>query len=194
MFSKDPLKFFHGAYTIFSIYRGKDRSEPTAERHEITGNVVQQARKCIEFLNAETYTVFDKTANQPNQLKYPQRALQEAVVNSLVHRDYEIDQPVRITVFIDRIEVYSPGSLPRAIDREKFLKGQATPYWRNQSLAYFFNKLQLAQAEGQGIPTILRTMKEEGCPPPIFEIEPESLVCILPSHPRHVLLKEINCT
>jgi len=192
MFGKDPLKFFNGAYAIFSIYRGKDRSEPTAERHEITGNVVQQARKCIELLNAETYTVFDKTDNQPNQLKFPLRALQEAVVNSLVHRDYEIDQPVRITVFIDRIEVYSPGSLPRAIDKEKFLRGQATPYWKNQSLAYFFNKLQLAQAEGQGIPTILRTMKEEGCPSPIFEIEQESLLCILPSHPRHTLLKEIH--
>lgn len=192
MFGKDPLQFFNGAYAIFSIYRGRDRSEPTAERHEITGNIVQQARKCIELLNAETYTVFDKTDNQPNQLKYPLRALQEAVINSLVHRDYEIDQPVRITVFIDRIEVYSPGSLPRAVDKEKFLKGQATPYWRNQSLAYFFNKLQLAQAEGQGIPTILRTMKEEGCPTPIFEIEPESLLCVLPSHPRHTLLKEIH--
>lgn len=192
MFGKDPLKFVSGAYVVFSIYKGKDRSEPTAERHEITGNLVQQARKCIELLNAETYTAFDKNDNIPNQLKYPLRALQEAVVNCLVHRDYEIDQPSRITVFIDRIEIYSPGSLPRAVEKEKFLKGKATPFWRNQSLAYFFNKLQLAQAEGQGVPTILRTMKEEGCPSPIFEIEQESLTCILPAHPRHALIKEIH--
>lgn len=192
MFSKDPLKFFNGAYTVFSIYKGKDRSEPTAERHEITGNIVQQARKCIELLNAETYTVFDKTDNIPNQMKYPLRALQEAVVNSFVHRDYEIDQPSRITVFSDRVEIYSPGSLPRAIDKEKFLNGRATPFWKNQSLAYFFNKLQLAQAEGQGIPTIIRTMRDEGCPSPIFEIESESLTCILPAHPRHSILKEIH--
>ena len=192
MFSKDPLKFFTGSYIIFSIYKGKDRSEPTAERHEITGNIVQQARKCIELLNTETYTAFDKTDNIPNQLKYPARALQEAIVNCLVHRDYEIDQPSRITVFIDRIEVYSPGALPRAIERDKFSTGRATPFWKNQSLAYFFNKLQLAQAEGQGIPTILRTMKEVGCPSPIFEIEPESLTCILPAHPRHALIKEIH--
>jgi predicted HTH transcriptional regulator len=192
LFSKDPVLFFPGAYTIFSVYRGKDRSEPTAERYEITGNIVQQARKCIELLNAETYTAFDKTDNTPNQLKYPLRALQEAVVNCLVHRDYEIDQPSRITVFSDRIEIFSPGTLPRAIEREKFLSGRATPYWRNQSLAYFFNKLQLAQGEGQGIPTILRTMKEEGCPTPSFEIETESLTCVLPAHPRHALIKEIN--
>jgi predicted HTH transcriptional regulator len=192
MFSKDPLKFFSGAYTVLSVYKGKDRSEPTAERHEITGDIVRQARKCIELLNTETYTVFDKSDNMPNQLKYPIRALQEAVVNCLVHRDYETDQPARITVFYDRIEIYSPGSLHRAIDKDKFLQGRATPYWRNQSLAYFFNKLQLAQAEGQGIPTIIRTMKEEGCPAPVFEIETESLTCILPAHPRHSLIKEIH--
>lgn len=191
MFSKNPLDFYEGAYTILSIYKGKDRSEPTAERHEIVGNIVQQARKCIELLNAESYTAFDKTDNIPNQIKYPVRALQEAVVNCLVHRDYEINQPSRITVFIDRIEIYSPGSLPRAIDKDKFIEGKATPFWRNQSLAYFFNKLQLAQAEGQGIPTIIRTMKEEGCPSPIFEIGPESLTCILPAHPRHTLIKEL---
>jgi len=192
IFSKDPLKFFAGAYTVFSVYKGKDRSEPTAERHEITGNIVQQARKCIELVNAETYTAFDKTNNIPNQFKYPLRALQEAIVNCLVHRDYEIEQPSRVTVFSDRIEIYSPGTLPRAIEKNKFIDGKATPYWRNQSLAYFFNKLQLAQAEGQGIPTIIRTMKEEGCPTPLFEIESESLTCILPAHPRHALLKEIH--
>lgn len=192
LFSRDPLLFFHGAYTVLSIYRGVDRSESTSERHQLTGNVVEQARKAIQILNTETYTAFDKKDNLPNQLKYPIRALQEAVINSIVHRDYEIDQPTRITVFSDRIEIYSPGALPRAIDRQKFVAGKATPFWRNQSLAYFFNKLQLAQAEGQGIPTILRTMKEEGCPDPRFEIDEESLTCVLPAHPRHTLIKTLH--
>jgi len=192
LFSKDPLKYFAGAYTVVSIYKGLDRSEPTAERHQLTGNIVEQARKAIQILNTETYTAFDKKDNLPNQLKYPIRALQEAVINSLVHRDYEIDEPSRITVFSDRIEIHSPGSLPRAIDKEKFVIGKANPFWRNQALAYFFNKLQLAQAEGQGIPTIIRTMKEEGCPDPKFEIDIESVTCILPAHPRHTLIKSLH--
>lgn len=179
MFSKNPLKFFAGAYTILSIYKGIDRSEPNAIRHEITGNIVQQAHKCIELLQSELHTFFDKTNTYPNKPKYPERALLEAIVNCIVHRDYEIDQPARITVFNNRIEVYSPGSIPRAIDKDKFLNGKATPFWRNQSIAYFFNKLQLAQAEGQGIPTIIRTMKDEGCPNPVFDIDIESLTCVL---------------
>jgi ATP-dependent DNA helicase RecG len=80
--------------------------------------------------------------------------------------------------------------LPRAIDKERFLKGESHPFWSNQSLAYFFSKLQLAQAEVQGIPTIIRVMREEGCLSPQFQVGEESVTCILGSHPRHERLKE----
>jgi ATP-dependent DNA helicase RecG len=188
MFGKKLLNFFEGAYAIFSVYKSQDRSEPIGKRLLIQGTIVQQARQLIELLNAESYTVFDKTTESPNQVKYPPLALKEAVVNDLVHRDYESDQPVRVTVFIDRIEIYSPGCLPVQVDQEKFKRGQATAYWRNQSLNYLFNRLQLAQAEGQGIPTILKTMRNEGCPDPIFEFGYESVICIIPAHPRYQYL------
>ena len=110
----------------------------------------------------------------------------------MVHRDYEISEPIRITVFTDRIEIQSPGALHWGIDKEKFLAGKATAKWRNQSFAYLFNKLQLAQSEGQGIPTIFRTMQEEGCPTPIFEIGTENVTCILPAHPRHRIIQEMQ--
>jgi len=181
---------FTEAYTVLSIYRGIDRSESTAERYVFTGSIIEQAKKSIELLNSQIYTAFDKNSNKPNQVKYPIRALQEAVINAIVHRDYEIPEPIRITVFTNRIEIQSPGTLHWGVDRAKFLQGRASPKWRNQSFAYLFNKLQLAQSEGQGIPTIIRTMKEEGCPDPIFEIESESLTCILPANPRHQLIRE----
>ncbi|MDR3185060.1 MAG: putative DNA binding domain-containing protein [Prevotellaceae bacterium] len=183
---------FPYAYTVLSIYRGVDRSKSTAERYELTGSIVEQAKRAIELLNLQVYTAFDKTSGKPNQVKYPVRALQESLINAIVHRDYEICDPVRITVFSDRIEIKSPGSLHWGVDKEKFLAGKASAKWRNQSFAYLFNKLQLAQAEGQGIPTIIRTMQEEGCPAPVFEIETESLTCILPAHPRHRLIREIQ--
>jgi predicted HTH transcriptional regulator len=183
---------FSEAYTVLSIYKGIDRSEPTAERYTLTGSVIEQSKRAIELLNTQAYTAFDKTSSKPNQVKYPLRALQEAVINAIVHRDYEIPDPIRITVFADRIEIKSPGTLHWGVDKEKFLKGKASPKWRNQGFAYLFNKLQLAQSEGQGIPTIFRTMKEEGCPEPIFEIETESLTCILPAHPRHRIIRELQ--
>jgi predicted HTH transcriptional regulator len=182
--------FYPDAYLVLSIYKGVDRSESTAERYTMMGTIIEQAKKTIELLNIQSYTAFDKNNAKPNQVKYPVRALQEAVINALVHRDYETADPIRITVFSDRIEIKSPGTLHWSVDKEKFLKGKASPKWRNQSFAYLFNKLQLAQSEGQGIPTILRSMKEEGCPEPIFDIEPESLTCILPANLRHQTIRE----
>jgi predicted HTH transcriptional regulator len=44
----------------------------------------------------------------------------------------------------------------------------------------------LAQAEGQGISTIYRLLKENGSPAPIFKFGPEHDICTLPAHPRHV--------
>jgi predicted HTH transcriptional regulator len=180
---------FPDAHIVLSVYNGTDRSVPTAERHIFTGSIIEQAKKSISLLNTQVYTAFDKTNLKPNQVKYPIRALQEAVINAIVHRDYEIPEPIRITVFSDRIEILSPGALHWGVDKEKFVTGKASPKWRNQSFAYLFNKLQLAQSEGQGIPTIFRTMKEEGCPNPTFEIGTDSILCILPAHPRHQILR-----
>ncbi len=175
---------FTEAYVILSIYRGVDRSEPSGKQYSLTGSIIEQAKKTIDLLETQTYILFDKTSDKPNKEIFPKRALKEAVINAIVHRDYQMEEPVRITVFSDRIEIRSPGTLHWGIDRDKFKLGKASPKWRNQSFAYLFKKLKLAQAEGQGISTIIRTMREGGCPDPVFEIEEESVTCVLPARPE----------
>ncbi|UEM19541.1 putative DNA binding domain-containing protein [Skermanella mucosa] len=185
LFGREPHRFVPGAVGLFSVYPGTDRSDAHAHRHEIAGDLLSQVRRFQELSSNQTYTIFDKTDPvSPNVMKYPLRALYEAVGNAVAHRDYEVPDPTRITAFADRMEFVSPGPLPLGTDPEAFRQGRAGPRWRNQTLAWFFNRLQIAQAEGQGIPTILRTMREEGCPPPILEADANRVVCILPAHPR----------
>ncbi|MCX7043962.1 MAG: putative DNA binding domain-containing protein [Candidatus Sumerlaeota bacterium] len=184
LFGKEPTRYIPGAYAIYSKYHSVDRGQPAGEQKWIKGTIQAQARMLMQLLSAEALTLFDKSDPRPNQAAYPERALQEAVVNALAHRDYESDHPARVTVFMDRIEILSPGSLPREIKPEDFKTGKSFPVWRNQSLAYFLNKMRLAQAEGQGIPTILRLMDYEGCPPPIFDLRPGAVLCTLPANPR----------
>ena len=193
LFGRETQRFIPGATSLFSIYPGKDRSDPHAERHELAGTLLYQATRLHELLDVQSFTAFDKTdAEAPNAVKYPRRALYEAMGNALAHRDYEATDPTRLTVFDDRIEILSPGALPFGVDPAAFSAGQAAPKWRNQALAWFFNRLQLAQAEGQGIPTILRAMREEGCPPPDLRPGPAQVLCILPAHPRHSLLRSFR--
>ena len=95
------------------MYPGPDRSDAHSERHELAGNLLEQARRLGQLLDVQSHVVIDKESHAtPNVMKYPTRALYEAMGNALAHRDYEDHQPIRITVFSDRIEVLSPGSLP----------------------------------------------------------------------------------
>jgi ATP-dependent DNA helicase RecG len=191
LFGRNVQTHIPGAYALFSIYPGNDRSEQYAERNELAGTLTEQARRLIELLDVESYVAFDKNdRTAPNAVKYPPRALHEAMINALAHRDYEIAEPARITVFSDRIEMLSPGSLPIGVSADELRRGRAPAKWRNQCLAWFLNRLQLAQAEGQGVPTILRSMREEGCPPPTFDVNEVQVVCSLPAHPRHALARE----
>ena len=186
LFGRAVQRFVPGAFAVFSSYPGTDRSEPHAERHELAGNLLEQAYRLVGLLEQQTFTVFDKTdPGAPNTLKYPARALHEAMINAVAHRDYSLVDPTRITAFVNRIEMVSPGPLPVGVDPAHFRMGRVAPKWRNQALAWFFSRLQLAQAEGQGIPTILRSMRQEGCPPPVFETNEARVLCVLPAHPRH---------
>ena len=176
-----------------AIYTGTDRSDPHSELHNIDGHLIEQARKLRELLDIQSYGVIDKTdPRSPNALKYPQRALYETLGNALAHRDYELPDPTRITVFSDRIEILSPGSLPVGVDPQAFREGRAEPRWRNQALAWFFSRLQFAQAEGQGIPTIFRVMREEGSPAPILDPAELHVLCVLPAHPRYAVLQDLR--
>lgn len=185
LFGREPQRFIPGAFAIFSDYPGIDRTSAMARRFEIPGTLLAQARRLQELLDAEVVTLFDKTnLRAPNAEKYPRRALQEAMVNALAHRDYELVDPTRVTSYQDRIELISPGPLPVGVTLEGLRSGVVTPRWRNQALAWFLSRLQLAQAEGQGIQTIRSTMKATGCPPPIFEATEVFVSCVLKAHPR----------
>lgn len=193
LFGRTIQRFLPGAVTLFSIYPGVDRTDPHAERYELDGNLFEQARRLQELLDVQSYTAFDKTdPTSPNAIKYPKRALYEALGNALAHRDYELADPTRLTVFGDRIEIASPGPLPTGVDLKALRAGTAPPKWRNQALAWFFSRLQLAQAEGQGIPTILRSMREDGNPPPVFDSDQIRVVLTLPAHPRHTILGDLR--
>jgi len=192
VFGKSPIDFCAGAYSIFTIFEGIDKGKQQAETQWITGTVVEQAKKLIELLNIESSVAIDKNLENANQTKYPKIALKEAVVNAIVHRDYEIDQPTRVEVFADRVEIYSPGGLPFNLDKEKFMEGKAKASWRNQAFGRIFHKLNLAQHQGSGIEKIITSMRDEGCPNPLFEVDEASVTCILPAHPRHRIMRQIS--
>ncbi len=65
----------------------------------------------------------------------PVKALREAIVNSLCHRDYVNPKGNEIAIFKDRIEIYNPGQFPEEFEPEDFIKGEERSILRNPLLA-----------------------------------------------------------
>ncbi|NJL27277.1 MAG: hypothetical protein HC897_04980 [Thermoanaerobaculia bacterium] len=190
LFATNPQRFVQGAVSGLSIYPGADRATAAAQRLDLAGTILEQFRRLWLELRARAITIFDKTnLEHPNLELYPSRALLEALVNAIVHRDYSSHEPTRVTIFSDRIELHSPGGLPAGVSLAMLRRGKVTPKWRNRSLAWSFRKLGLAQAEGQGVSTIRRAMKAAGCPPPRYQATETDVTCTLFANPRALALQ-----
>jgi ATP-dependent DNA helicase RecG len=184
LFGRHPQRFIPGAFAYYSRYPGKDRAADYSERHEIVGSLLEQSDKLLRLLSQEATELVDKTnLKNPDSYRYPMRALQEALGNMLAHRDYCLYDPTRITSFVDRIEFLSPGALPQGLSIDRVRRGKVSPKWRNQSLAWIFIRLGLAQGEGQGLSTVRRELKAHGSPPPRYEADEVRVICTVKTHP-----------
>lgn len=76
--------------------------------------------------------------NMPGVSEIPEAAIEELLVNALLHRDYFVSAPIRVLMFDDRVEIVSPGSLPNHLTVEKILAGNTNI--RNPILATFVAK------------------------------------------------------
>ncbi len=108
-----------------------------------------------------------KRADRP---EYPIKAVREAVLNAVIHRDYSVyteGTPIQVNMFRDRIEIHSPGNLYGRMTVEQL--GTARPDLRNPTLAVMTESLTGAENRYSGIPTIRREMRANGLREPVFE-------------------------
>jgi predicted HTH transcriptional regulator len=108
---------------------------------------------------------------------YPYEALEEAVVNSLYHRDYSLHEPVEISIEPDGIDILNcPGpdySIPMAaIEKGDYLKSRR---YRNRRLGDFLKELELTEGRSTGVPTIQEKLAQNGSPRATFETTEDRL-------------------
>ena len=80
----------------------------------------------------------------------PEKAFREAIANALVHRTWDVNSHVRIAMFKDRLEVFSPGGLPKGITEEEYLNGQVSVL-RNPIVGSVFFRLHIIESFGTGV-------------------------------------------
>jgi ATP-dependent DNA helicase RecG len=100
---------------------------------------------------------------------YPYEAIEEALVNAVYHRSYEIREPIEVRVNPDRIEILSfPGPDPSISLKSLNAKRFVTRRYRNRRIGEFLKELELTEGRGTGIPTMRQALRANGSPPPRF--------------------------
>lgn len=156
------------------------------DNKRIEGTIAEMAEEALSFCkrNMKTRTVIDpQTGKRTDQTEYPVRALREAILNALIHRDYSIyteGTPVQINFFSDRLEIHSPGSLYGRMTVDQL--GHTRPDLRNPALAVMAETLTDAENRYSGIPTIRREMAAYGLPAPVFENRRNEFMVTLYNH------------
>lgn len=110
--------------------------------------------------------------------RIPEKAFRETVANALVHRTWDINANIRISMFEDRIEIASPGGLPSGINEDEYLHGNVSTL-RNPVLANVFFRLHYIEMFGTGITRIVNAYKTYQMKPR-FEIKDNSITVTLP--------------
>ncbi|MCR5781245.1 MAG: putative DNA binding domain-containing protein [Clostridia bacterium] len=116
----------------------------------------------------------------------PEKAFREAVVNALVHRTWDVNANIRISMFKDKIEIVSPGGLPHGITKEEYLKGKLS-ILRNPIIGNVFFRLHLIERFGTGVRRINEAYAESESKP-VFELLNNSISVILPVFEEHIKL------
>lgn len=129
----------------------------------------------------EKYYCYEKIEGSQRKKKeiVPNQAFRESLANAIVHRTWDANARIKISMFQDKIEITSPGGLPLNITVEEYLDGQVSSL-RNPIIANVFFRLDYIEMFGSGI----RRIKEayaSTLSAPDFKLFENSITVILPS-------------
>jgi len=169
--SLHPENHLPGAFIEAVHYKGLVQdSHYQIDARSITGPLDQQIDDAVSFVMKNQQVTARKTPDRVEKYQFSNRAVFEAIVNAVAHRDYSIyGSKIRLFLFDDRLEIFSPGSLPNTMSLETIELRQST---RNELVTSLLAECPVSYSEriggrkhymekrGDGVPIIIRESME----------------------------------
>lgn len=157
LFNSKPDEYIPEALIRCTRFAGNS-GRNIIQSEEIRGSIdeqVEQSYKLVQSWISRNYQL------QGTKMKFetliPEEALREAITNAVIHRKYSIAGAIKIAVYEDHMEIFSPGALPDIVNINNL--GDGTSYARNPVLIRAFRKLGLVESLGSGVRLILDSCK-----------------------------------
>ena len=171
LFCEDPYRFLRQNEITCAQFKGTDVLR-TIDRRDLRGSLPELAVEAEQFLYRHIRIGHEVIGFEGiDYWEYPREALREALINAIIHRDYSIaGGRIRIFMFDDRIEFYSPGDLLPGVTVEKMQRLESQSKLRNPVIVEAFRDLGgFIEKMGTGVQRMGRAMEEHGLPLPRFD-------------------------
>lgn len=171
-----------------AVFEGTDQAV-FRDRREFSGSLLQQLNEVYDYIDLrnQNRATFDKL-RRIDKRDYPEVAVREALLNSLVHRDYSFSASTLVSIYDDRIEFITIGGLITGINLSDIMLGVSM--CRNPKLANVFYRLALIEAYGTGMKKIMKAYENSKKMPDIETTE-NAFKIILPNLNESVGLETI---
>ena len=166
-FARNVRHFFPQAYITCLLAKGKDKVH-ILDRKDFDGGLVADIENALRFIERNTRTAYRiEGLKRQNIPEYPMKALREAITNAVMHRDWFFDGAnVFVEIYTDRIEVSSPGSLPKGLTLADLGSKSVR---RNALVSDLLHRIDFVEKAGTGIRRIRDEARAQDCPEPQFE-------------------------
>lgn len=165
MATRSPEAFLPNAIIEAVAYRGKERdANYQLDARTIAGPLDDQVNQALAFVTRNMVVSATKAPGRIDTPQYSVRAVFEAIVNAVAHRDYSMaGSKIRLFMFADRLELYSPGTIPNSMTLESMDLRQST---RNELLSSLLSRCPvdasrpdlgrqfMMDKRGEGVPII----------------------------------------
>ena len=176
VFGTEPTEFLASGSIEAACYRGtRLSSDDLIHAEQLAGPVSDQIDAGIAFVARFMQAPSDKRPSNGDDVPYDLDAVDEAIVNAVAHRDYAISgSKIRLFLFADRLELYSPGKLPNTLTLDDM---PYRTFTRNQLLVSFLSRIRskrtgqvFLESRGEGVRKILQDGEAHSGRRPMYEL------------------------
>ena len=186
-FNDHPESFF--PYSQIEIVNIPDPTGEGMEERVFRGPLDVQLKDALSYIRnnviAEKVFKFNGQVHATRIKNYSYDAINEFLSNAIYHKSYQIYEPVTVRIESELIEISSCPGPDRSISDEDILNFQMrTTRYRNRRIGDFLKELHLVEGRNTGIPTAIRSIKENGSPLPklITDEERSFFRVVIPIH------------
>ncbi len=154
-------------------FNGQDNTGDILDQKEISATIPDAIEAAIKFVqfNSAVRSVFNNgDMRRTDVSEYDAFVIREFVANAFCHRDWSIfGQKIRLSMFDDRLELFSPGPLPNTLTLDNALAGVS--FYRNPNIAQLCRDYGLVEKAGRGLQKIVSICRRLGLPQPQFQCD-----------------------